>query len=77
MVVSSKTPERCTVPDYRCQQPLSTPGIKRIARTRLASGFQAPRDFLSDEIRAALEWIHDVEGIAAVRERRSPRVPGR
>lgn len=57
--------------------PLATRGIKRIARTREASGFRAARD-LSDEMRAALELTHDVdEGIAAVAEGRSPRFIGR
>ena len=57
--------------------PLATRGIKRIARTRLASGFRAARD-LSDEMRAALEWTQDVdEGIAAVAEGRKPRFVGR
>jgi enoyl-CoA hydratase/carnithine racemase len=57
--------------------PLATRGIKRIARTRMTSGFRAARD-LSDEMRSALEWTQDVdEGIAAVREGRPPRFLGR
>ena len=57
--------------------PLATRGIKRIARTRQASGFRAARD-LSDEMRVALEWTLDVdEGIAAVAEGRTPRFVGR
>lgn len=57
--------------------PLATRGVKKIARTRQASGFRAARE-LSDEMRAALEWTHDVdEGIAAVAENRTPRFTGR
>jgi enoyl-CoA hydratase/carnithine racemase len=57
--------------------PLATRGIKRIGQTRMASGFRAARD-LSDEMRAALEWTHDVdEGIAAVRDGRPPHFLGR
>jgi enoyl-CoA hydratase len=56
--------------------PLATKGAKRIARMREASGFAAARS-LSDELRAALEFTHDVdEGIAAVREGRKPRFTG-
>jgi enoyl-CoA hydratase/carnithine racemase len=56
--------------------PLATKGVKRIARMREASGFAAARQ-LSDELRTALEWTHDVdEGIAAVREGREPRFTG-
>ena len=57
--------------------PLATRGVKRISRTRQASGFRAARD-LSDEMRDALEWTQDVdEGIAAVAEGRKPRFTGR
>lgn len=57
--------------------PLAVRGTKRIARERAANGFAAARR-LSDELRAALEWSHDVdEGIAAVREGRAPRFVGR
>ena len=57
--------------------PLAVRGVKRIARTRQASGFRAARD-LSDEMRAALEWTQDVdEGIAAVAESRKPHFIGR
>jgi enoyl-CoA hydratase len=43
----------------------------------MESGFRAARD-LSDALRAALEWTHDVdEGIAAAREGRKPRFTGR
>jgi enoyl-CoA hydratase/carnithine racemase len=56
--------------------PLATKGAKRIARMRETSGFAAARQ-LSDELRTALEWTHDVdEGIAAVREGRKPRFTG-
>jgi enoyl-CoA hydratase len=57
--------------------PLATRGTKRIVRSRKESGFRAARE-LSDALRAALERTHDVdEGIAAVREGRSPRFTGR
>jgi len=57
--------------------PLATRGIKRIVRSRMESGFRAARE-LSDALRSALEWSHDVdEGIAAVRERRKPHFTGR
>lgn len=56
--------------------PLATKGVKRIARMRAASGFQAARN-LSDELREALEWTRDVdEGIAAVLEGRKPVFTG-
>jgi enoyl-CoA hydratase/carnithine racemase len=56
--------------------PLATKGAKRIAKMRETSGFAAARQ-LSDELRTALEWTHDVdEGIAAVREGRKPRFTG-
>ncbi|SDR98483.1 enoyl-CoA hydratase/isomerase family protein [Bradyrhizobium canariense] len=57
--------------------PLATRGTKRIVRSRKESGFRAARE-LSDALRAALEWTHDVdEGIAAVREGRKPRFTGK
>jgi enoyl-CoA hydratase/carnithine racemase len=57
--------------------PLATRGTKRIIRSRRDSSFRAARD-LSDALRTALEWTHDVdEGIAAVRENRKPRFTGR
>ena len=56
--------------------PLATKGTKRIAKLREKSGFAAARQ-LSDELRAALEWTHDVdEGIAAAREGRKPQFTG-
>jgi enoyl-CoA hydratase/carnithine racemase len=57
--------------------PLATRGTKRIVRARRESGFRAARE-LSDALRSALEWTHDVdEGIAAVREGRKPRFTGK
>ena len=57
--------------------PLATRGTKRIVRSRMESGFRAARE-LSDALRSALEWTHDVdEGIAAVREGRKPHFTGR
>ena len=57
--------------------PLATRGTKRIVRSRMESGFRAARE-LSDALRAALEWTHDVdEGIAAAREGRKPNFTGR
>jgi enoyl-CoA hydratase/carnithine racemase len=56
--------------------PLATRGTKQIVRSRKESGFRAARE-LSDALRAALEWTHDVdEGIAAVREGRKPHFTG-
>jgi enoyl-CoA hydratase len=57
--------------------PLATRGAKRIVRTRLQAGFGEARA-LSDTLRHALEWSHDVdEGMAAHREGRAPRFTGR
>lgn len=57
--------------------PLATRGAKRIIATRQESGFRAARE-LSDALRHALEWSHDVdEGMAAHRERRKPTFRGR
>jgi enoyl-CoA hydratase len=57
--------------------PLATRGAKRIMNLRATSGFAAARA-LSDALRHALEWSHDVdEGMAAHREGRAPRFTGR
>lgn len=57
--------------------PLAVRGAKRIASVRQAPGFTAARE-LSDALRSALEWSHDVdEGIAAHKEQRKPRFIGR
>jgi enoyl-CoA hydratase/carnithine racemase len=57
--------------------PLATSGAKRIIKARMEPGLRAARS-LSDELRAALEWTHDVdEGIAAAREGRKPYFTGR
>lgn len=57
--------------------PIALRGAKRIAHTRLAPGLKEARQ-LSDELRAKLEWSHDVdEAIAAHRESRKPRFTGR
>lgn len=57
--------------------PLATRGAKRIARARREPGLRAARD-LSDALRHALEWSHDVdEGLAAAREGRKPDFTGR
>lgn len=57
--------------------PLALRGAKRIASARLDPGFKAARE-LSDALRTALEWSHDVdEGIAAHKEQRKPRFTGR
>src|SRR6266849_1335812 len=53
--------------------PIATRGAKRIMNARAVSGFTAART-LSDALRHALEWSHDIdEGMAAHREGRSPR----
>jgi enoyl-CoA hydratase/carnithine racemase len=57
--------------------PLATRGAKRIARARSEPGLRAARD-LSDALRHALEWSHDVdEGLAAAQEGRKPTFTGR
>jgi enoyl-CoA hydratase/carnithine racemase len=57
--------------------PIALRGAKRIAHTRLAPGLREARQ-LSDELRAQLEWSHDVdEAIAAHREGRKPRFAGK
>jgi hypothetical protein len=57
--------------------PLATKGAKRIIAARQAPGFRAARE-LSDALRHALEWSHDVdEGMAAHRENRKPTFRGR
>jgi enoyl-CoA hydratase/carnithine racemase len=57
--------------------PLATKGAKRIIAARQEPGFRAARE-LSDALRHALEWSHDVdEGIAAHRENRRPTFRGR
>lgn len=57
--------------------PLATSGAKRIVKARMDPGLREARK-LSDELRAALEWTHDVdEGIAAAREGRKPHFTGR
>jgi enoyl-CoA hydratase len=57
--------------------PLAIRGAKRIVSTRLLAGFGEARA-LSDTLRHAFEWSHDVdEGAAAHREGRAPRFTGR
>ncbi len=57
--------------------PLATRGAKRVVSTRLFGGFGEARA-LSDTLRHAFEWSHDVdEGAAAHREGRPPRFTGR
>jgi enoyl-CoA hydratase/carnithine racemase len=57
--------------------PLATRGTKRIAKLRQAAGFHAARE-LSDALRSALEYSHDVdEGLAAAREGRKPQFTGK
>lgn len=57
--------------------PLAIRGAKRVMNMRAVSGFTAART-LSDTLRAAFEWSHDVdEGVAAHRAGRPPRFAGR
>jgi len=57
--------------------PIALRGAKRVSQTRLAPGLREARQ-LSDELRAKLEWSHDVdEAIAAHREGRKPRFTGK
>ncbi len=57
--------------------PLATRGTKRIVKLREAAGTRAARE-LSDALRSALEFSHDVdEGIAAARVQRKPKFTGR
>ena len=57
--------------------PLAIRGAKRIVGVRSESGFKAARE-LSDALRHALEWTHDIdEGAAANLEGRAPRFTGR
>jgi enoyl-CoA hydratase/carnithine racemase len=57
--------------------PLATRAAKRIVSTRLLGGFTEARG-LSDVLRHAFEWSHDVdEGASAHREGRTPRFTGR
>jgi len=57
--------------------PLAVRGAKRIAAAREEPGFRPARE-LSDALRHALEWSHDVdEGIAAHKENRKPKFLGR
>jgi len=53
--------------------PLALRGAKRISNARLSPGFAEAR-LLSDNLRAQLEWSHDVdEAIAEDREGRKPK----
>ena len=57
--------------------PLAVRGAKRIGIARQEPGFHTSR-MLSDQLRRALEWSHDVdEGMAAHNENRKPRFEGR
>jgi enoyl-CoA hydratase/carnithine racemase len=57
--------------------PLATRGAKRVMSTRMLSGFGEARA-LSDTLRHAFEYSHDVdEGAAAHRQGRPPRFTGR
>jgi len=57
--------------------PLGIRGAKRVANVRREPGFSGSRE-LSDALRAALEYSHDVdEGLAAHREHRAPKFIGR
>lgn len=57
--------------------PLATRGAKTIARARREPGFRAARE-LSDTLRYALEWSHDVdEGLAAAQAGRPAKFTGK
>jgi enoyl-CoA hydratase/carnithine racemase len=57
--------------------PLATRGAKRVVNARIEPGFRSSRE-LSDALRQALEYSHDVdEGLAARREGRPPKFLGR
>jgi hypothetical protein len=57
--------------------PLATRGAKRITNLRATSGFAVARA-LSDALRHALEWSHDIEeGMAATSKAARPRFTGR
>jgi enoyl-CoA hydratase/carnithine racemase len=57
--------------------PLAVRGAKRIMAVRQEPGSRAARE-LSDALRHALEWSHDVdEGLAAHQQNRQPRFKGR
>jgi enoyl-CoA hydratase/carnithine racemase len=57
--------------------PLATQGAKRIMTLRQEPGSRAARE-LSDALRYALEWSHDVdEGLAAHKHHRKPKFIGR
>lgn len=57
--------------------PLATRGSKTIARARQEPGFRAAHE-LSDTLRYALEWSHDVdEGLAAAQAGRTAKFTGK
>jgi enoyl-CoA hydratase/carnithine racemase len=57
--------------------PLAVRGAKRIMAVRQEPGSRAARE-LSDALRHALEWSHDVdEGLAAHQQNRRPQFKGR
>jgi len=57
--------------------PLATRGSKTIARARREPGFRSARE-LSDTLRYALEWSHDVdEGLAAAQTGRAAKFTGK
>jgi enoyl-CoA hydratase/carnithine racemase len=72
-----KAAARATADAIGANGPLATRGAKRIARARQEPGLRAARD-LSDALRHALEWSHDVdEGLAAAKAGRPPKFTGR